>query len=747
MNDSVDDKQEIQRLKLQISKYTQSERELKKFIAHAPVGLYRVNKSGDLLMGNHALVKMLKYDSWDELKNTNILKVKKTTKTELRDIKQELDEKDKLICKETIWLAKDNSEIFVREKTKVILKENGEIDYYEGVVEDVTESKQAEDKLNNSEEQFRMIAENTNDLITISTLSLKAVYTYVSPSIKQVSGFDANDLIGKSVFDFMHPNDKKRMIPFLKNLIKKNISNLFSSQPKLIEDIVEYRALHKSGEWRDMQSKGSIIGGKMLFVSRDVTEHKVMLEKLTKSEEQFRMITENTKDTIALHKFNSKMTYLYLSPGFQELTGYSPEEYIGKSPLDLLHPDDKVKLFPILKEYLGYKINKLLTQEKRKAAVTIEYRMRVKSGEWRYYQAINRVVGKNILSVSRDITEQREAQENIKTSEHRLKKAKGIAGIEFFEYDLIDEKIFVTDRVKTLYNLKIKQNIIDPAPIYKLAHPDDLALINNTVETARVGKTPNSIDCRIVRPNKEIKWFHANFELSFNNKQPKCLFVTLLDITESKKAEEDIEHARERLSVANSILRHDITNDLIVIKSAVRLYKRNSDLDMLDEIDKRVTKSLNLIKLHRNQENLIDSSNDLKKVELVPILNKITGNYGEIELNVTGNETVYADSAITSVFENLLSNSIKHGNATKVDILISSNKKVCQIKVSDNGTGIAEDIKDKIFDKGFIHGKNGHTGIGLYIVKQTITSYGGEIYVQDNEPNGTVFIIILRREI
>jgi signal transduction histidine kinase len=201
------------------------------------------------------------------------------------------------------------------------------------------------------------------------------------------------------------------------------------------------------------------------------------------------------------------------------------------------------------------------------------------------------------------------------------------------------------------------------------------------------------------------------------------------------------------LGIANSILRHDITNDLIVINSAVQIFKKNSDLKMLDEIIKRISKSLNLIKLHRDQENFIDSLNELKRIELAPILYNIIENYGEIDINISGNETVYADTAINSVFENLLSNSLKHGNATKIDIIISSNKKICEIKVIDNGKGINENIKDKIFDKGFIHGKNGHTGIGLHIVKQTIISYGGKIFVEDNEPNGTVFIIILRKVI
>ena len=63
----------------------------------------------------------------------------------------------------------------------------------------------------------------------------------------------------------------------------------------------------------------------------------------------------------------------------------------------------------------------------------------------------------------------------------------------------------------------------------------------------------------------------------------------------------------------------------------------------------------------------------------------------------------------------------------------------------DNGMGIPDEIKFMIFKEGFYHGKSGHTGIGLHIVKKTIERYGGYIYVDDNKPKGVAFIISLRK--
>ena len=76
---------------------------------------------------------------------------------------------------------------------------------------------------------------------------------------------------------------------------------------------------------------------------------------------------------------------------------------------------------------------------------------------------------------------------------------------------------------------------------------------------------------------------------------------------------------------------------------------------------------------------------------------------------------------------------------------ISSEDNKCEIKFKDNGTGIPDKIKDKIFDEGFSNGKAGHTGIGLHIVRKTIEHYGGSISVENIKPNGAVFTVTLKK--
>jgi len=114
---------------------------------------------------------------------------------------------------------------------------------------------------------------------------------------------------------------------------------------------------------------------------------------------------------------------------------------------------------------------------------------------------------------------------------------------------------------------------------------------------------------------------------------------------------------------------------------------------------------------------------------------------------VTGKGKAYADNAIYSVFENIIGNAVRHSETDKLDIDISSEEDHCVIKFVDYGIGIPDEIKNRIFNEGFHYGKTRHTGIGLYIVQKTIDEYDGEVFVEDNEPQGTVFVIRLKRVI
>ena len=218
------------------------------------------------------------------------------------------------------------------------------------------------------------------------------------------------------------------------------------------------------------------------------------------------------------------------------------------------------------------------------------------------------------------------------------------------------------------------------------------------------------------------------------------------EVEERKKAEDDLALHQEHLKLINKILRHDLMNNLAVINSAFRIYKTMKDEEVLGEASTYVSKSVELIKRMKELETFISSSDSSKMLSLREIINQVIVNYNYIKFNITGDCHVLVDNAITSVFDNIISNAAIHAKTDKIDISLKKMKDYCEVRIADYGSGVPDRIKAKVFQERFKYGNTGNTGIGLYIVKRTIEHYGGEISVEDNNPHGAVFVMKFRNK-
>ncbi len=194
----------------------------------------------------------------------------------------------------------------------------------------------------------------------------------------------------------------------------------------------------------------------------------------------------------------------------------------------------------------------------------------------------------------------------------------------------------------------------------------------------------------------------------------------------------------ELLKLINSHVRHDILNDLTTIRSILEVYQDTKNDELLENALKKIDGSAEFLKEMKKVESMVSEGN-LKPLNLSDALKSIQDKYeGYVNLNVQGDCTIIADDSVSSVFDNLIRNSITHGNADNVDIEITDKGEICQVEVADNGKGIPEDIKDSVFEKEV--STNG-TGLGLYIVKKTVERYGGSIHLKDRQ-QGAKFVLL-----
>ena len=257
------------------------------------------------------------------------------------------------------------------------------------IVRDITERKRAEEALLRLSSAVRI----ATDSIVITDLEGRIVEVN-DATLKMYGTADKEDLLGKSAFDLIVPEDRVKAFAGMEETLDKGfIQN-------------EYQIIIKDGSTLPVElsatlmndTRGNPVG--FVGVSRDITQRKRAEEALRRSEEYFRLLTENALDIIIL--LNSDGTVRYQSPSAARVLGYKLEEAIGKSGFEFVHPDDLPTLMNTFAEVIK---SPGLTPR-------VEIRVQHKDGSWRILEALgnnlvdNPTVGGLIIN-SRDITERK----------------------------------------------------------------------------------------------------------------------------------------------------------------------------------------------------------------------------------------------------------------------------------------------------------------------------------------------------
>lgn len=220
---------------------------------------------------NPAGVGLIGASSGDELEGCSILNlIHPDDHEQAQAISQKIQESDTTTYWGELKFIRFNHQVVVGEvsHTRIVYRGCTGI---QTTILDVTERRKVEAELRKSEEKYRLIAENSSDLIKIVDLS--GIITYASPSHQVILGIDPDEVTGSSIFDFIHKEDLENIQG---NVVSGRIMKSF-----------EWRCQHKEGFWIWMESNQTPVKGKdnetlhFVIVSRDITERKKLEEKLT----------------------------------------------------------------------------------------------------------------------------------------------------------------------------------------------------------------------------------------------------------------------------------------------------------------------------------------------------------------------------------------------------------------------------------------------------------------------------------
>ena len=210
----------------------------------------------------------------------------------------------------------------------------GEVQYSLAQVMDVTGEVQATQQLIDSESMYRLLAENTADVVFRSTID--AIIEWVAPSVTQLLGWLPDELIGRSVEELVHPDDLQILAAAAVGLRRRELVSYEARFPTV------------SGTWHWigvtarplLDAAGTVVG--RIGTWRDAAEAVAAREALVTSEHHFRMLAENASDVV--YERDLVGTIVWVSPSVEEALGWRPEDLIGHRSTDFVHPDDIVEV-------------------------------------------------------------------------------------------------------------------------------------------------------------------------------------------------------------------------------------------------------------------------------------------------------------------------------------------------------------------------------------------------------------------
>ena len=356
------------------------------------------------------------------------------------------------------------------------------------------------------------------DSIAITSFDLKAKYLYVSPSVKTLLGYDPNDLMGKSFFDFIHPNDKKVLLPLVKKYIKLIVTKALRINDPGISETIEYRFKDSVGNWHYLQSTLNFIGKDLLAITRDITERKKAEMELQQSEVRFKQLFESLGDAVYVTQIGGKDKgkILEVNPAAVKQTGYSRSELLGMNIVSDFYVSGSGSINTDQWE------EKLLSGE----TVTTTEKKRKKDGSEFWTEVIVTPIdykGKKAgLSINHDITERKLAEEALIKSEEKFRYVLENSVVVIYSLNLLTGTYdYLSPSVKTIFGYTPEEFIVGGLETsISRFHPDDVIEIDNHLQKLLSHKledfTP-TVEYRFNHPVLGYRWMSDTRTVIFDD--------------------------------------------------------------------------------------------------------------------------------------------------------------------------------------------------------------------------------------
>ena len=625
---------------------------------------------------------------------------------------------------------------------------------------DITEKKQIEEALKESEGGYKQIFNNlTSALVYYKPIfdENKKPVDYrvldVNPAYERITGLQRTDVVGKLITE---------RGPYIKNLIPDIIESIgntaLSQKPNHFEQY-----LKGTNQWFDITlyspKEGYTIAN---FI--DITIRKNNEEELRKNKERLQEAQEFAH--LGYWEFDVNSGVYHWSDELFRIFGYKPQEFVPtiNSFLKIIHPDDKEIMLTVMKGPLNCNESDFDFRIIRQDNKTIWIQGKVK------YDTCEKLLRR--YGVAQDITKRKLSEIKLKESEEKFRDvAESLGEVIWIRQD--NQITYVNSAYEKVTGRTCQSFYDDLYSFVDFVHPDDKERVIQAYLLESTLKDLVNERYRIIRPDGKIRWIWTRtFPIIDENGPINRRIGVADDITEIKEYEDSLNQAKEVAEAANKAKSQFLANMSHEIRTPMNGILGMAQLLVMDLQDEKKEMATMIKNSGDNLLTIINDILDLAKIES----GKVRLSQEEFDINILGREVdnliqplvvrkgieykTHIDKEIKDhlmgdpgrlkqILINLLGNAIKFTERGSIELSIVKGK-VFQDRVQfvfsikDTGIGIADDKIGQLFTY-FTQGddsvskKYGGTGLGLAISKQLVNMMDGEISVESQLGVGSNF--------
>ncbi|WP_052507392.1 PAS domain S-box protein [Desulfonatronovibrio magnus] len=624
------------------------------------------------------------------------------------------------------------------------------------LVRDVSEQKQAEAALLESESRYRLLVDNLNEGIWQIDHNGKTVF--VNQVMADMLGYAPDEMMGKKVVDFCDEPDREMY--YEKSERRKQGQ----------KEQHEFTLLHKQGypvyvytsASPLMDDHGNYLGALAGII--DITDRKKTEYALKEKSEELENYFTSSLDLLCIA--NTSGEFVRLNPQWEDVLGYNVEELKGRPFLDFVHPDDwedtmqKAKDLSMQKEVLQF-VN----------------RYRHKDGSYRWIEWRARPEDDMIYAVARNITDRVDAEQKLAARDRLLSKLSEQVPGAIYQFQINPDGTscfpFASAGIWDVYEVSPEEVRLDATKVYSRIQPHEYDRVAESIEESSKNLSIWHCEYWVNLPAKGERYLKGIARPEKMSDNTVIWHGYLADKTEEKAIEQDLVKARDEAEKASRAkseflanMSHEIRTPMAGIMGALEMMSALTRDEESQKIINMTLDSANSLK------QIIDDILDLSKVEagkleicseqfdIAALLDKAVSLYSfqAREKNIELKSWIADDvprfligdaHRISQVLRNLINNAIKFTPQGEVNVRLSSRnisraKAELVFEVEDTGVGINAEFMPRLFesfsqaDISYSKSKQG-TGLGLSISNKLVKLMGGKIEVQSEPGYGSIF--------